>query len=85
MRFLPLLGAALLAAAPAHASTPLYAKAYAIRACTFELAGMSSREAGRKAMDEIWPEYGKAITRDGTERAARFVVIERMLLCGDWK
>jgi hypothetical protein len=85
MRFLPLLGAALLAAAPAHASTPLYAKAYAIRACTSEIGGMNSRDAGRKAMDDIWPIYGTDIMRDGAERAARYITAERMILCGGLK
>jgi hypothetical protein len=99
MKLTTLLGAALIAASPAHAyahhdhqpmqvamatsSTPAYARALAFETCRNQRAGMSSTAAIRKALDDLWPIYGADITRDTSAVAARYVVAERIILCGE--
>jgi hypothetical protein len=85
MKLIALLGAAIVAATPAHASTPAYAHAYALRFCAYQLTGMTSRDAARRAMNEIWPVHSADIIRDGAERAARYIAAERLILCGELK
>jgi hypothetical protein len=85
MKLIALLGAAALAATPvpAQATTPSYAKAVAFETCRNQRAGMTSTTAIRKALDDLWPIYGADITRDTSAVAARYVVAERIILCGD--
>jgi hypothetical protein len=85
MKLIALLGAAALAAAPvpAQASTPSYAKAVAFETCRNQRTGMTSTAAIRKAIDDLWPVYGSDITRDSSTVAARYIVAERIIICGD--
>jgi hypothetical protein len=99
MRLTTLLGAALIAAAPAHAyahhdhqpmqvamatsSAPGYARAVAFETCRNQRAGMTSTAAIRKAIDDLWPVYGTDITRDTSTVAARYIVAERIIICGE--
>jgi hypothetical protein len=88
MRLLTLLGAAVVAAAPAPAlpsTAPAYAKFIATATCLYERTGLTSREAIRRAVDDFYPIYGDDISRDGSTVAARYMAAERARICGDWR
>lgn len=95
MKLITLLGAAALATTPAHAlahhdhadqliaqGSPSYARAIAIEVCRYKQAGIPGKEAGKLAIDRLWPVYGSAMMQDGSEVAARYIVGEQMILCG---
>lgn len=57
----------------------------AAEVCRYEEAGMSGTAAVRLAIDVLWPVYSDAILRDGSAMAARYIVAERVILCGTGK
>lgn len=82
MKLTALAGAVALAltAAPAQA-TPLYAFSIASSTCALKATGMSQDQAMRAAIRSAWDTYGDDITRDGSDVASRYVVVEQSRLC----
>lgn len=88
MKLLTLLGAALVAAAPAPAlaqRTPTYATAMATQICLNMREGMTANDAATKAIKVLFPVFGRDLARDGFEYSARLIVAERIILCPDLK
>lgn len=86
MKLISLLGAAMLATAPAPAvaqGTSLYAKAFAWQICTYMRQGMTHNQASQRAIKELFPVFGHDLARAGYDYAARQVVAERLILCGE--
>ncbi len=93
MKLVTLLGAAVVAAAPAQAfahhdhtiaqGSPLYAKAMATQICVYMRQGMTHKQAADRTIKELFPVFGADLARAGFDYSARQVVAERLVLCGE--
>jgi hypothetical protein len=64
-------------------SVPPYAKVMATQICTYMLQGMDHRKATEETIKDLFPVFKADLIQAGFDNAARRVVAERLILCGD--